>query len=76
MVVGSHDWKLCIVISMEREGEVTAQSYTNDTMFSTQEDAEVHGITMGQQIIDGKAPEVSETSIQQLEKRGLLPKGK
>lgn len=58
--VGSQDWKSSILISTEREGAVSSQSYTNDTLFARQEDAEIHGITLGQQIIDGKAPEASE----------------
>ena len=58
---GSQEWKPGIVISTEREGVVTTQSYTDDTRFLSEEDADHHGITMGQQIIDGKAPEVLET---------------
>lgn len=59
--LSTHQWKPSIVISSEREGVVSTQSYTDDTMFGTEEDADLHGITMGQQIIDGMAPEVSET---------------
>jgi len=59
--VGRQEWKPSIVISTEREGAVTSQSYTDDTVFSTEGDADIHGITMGQQIIDGRAPGVLET---------------
>lgn len=55
------EWKPGIVISSQCDGVVTTHSYTDATVFSTEEDADQHGITMGQQIIDGKAPEVSET---------------
>jgi hypothetical protein len=55
------EWKPGIVISSQCDGVVTTRSYTDVTVFSTEEDADQHGITMGHQIIDGKAPEVSET---------------
>lgn len=58
--LGTQQWKPSIVISSERVGVVSTQSYTDDTLFLTEEDADVHGITLGQQIIDGMAPEVSE----------------
>jgi hypothetical protein len=59
--LGTQQWTPSIVISSEREGVVSTQSYTDDTMFGTEENVDLHGITMGQQIIDGIAPEVSET---------------
>ena len=57
---GSQEWKPGIVISTERGGIVTTQSYTDDTTFAMEEDADLHGITMGQLVIDGQALEVSE----------------
>ncbi len=59
--LGTQQWKPSIVISSEREGVVSTRSYTDDTLFPMEVDADLHGITMGQQIIDGMAPEVSET---------------
>ena len=58
--VGTHEWKPKIMISTEREGVVASQSYTHDTTYIMEEDADLHGITMGQQIIDGSAPPVPE----------------
>jgi hypothetical protein len=57
---GENEWKPKIVISSEREGVVTSQPYTDETIYTTEEAADTHGITLGQQIIDGKAPELSE----------------
>ncbi len=59
--VGTHEWKTAIEISVEREGVVATQSYTHDTKYIREDDADLHGITMGQQIIDGSAPQVSES---------------
>jgi hypothetical protein len=53
-------WKPEIVISSEREGTPTTQSYADDITYATKEAVDNHGITLGQEIIDGKAPEVSE----------------
>jgi hypothetical protein len=36
-------------------GVITTQSYTDDATFAMEEDADLHEITMGQQVIDGKA---------------------
>jgi hypothetical protein len=58
--MGTSEWQPSVVISTEREGIVTTQTFTDDTSFSTELDADLHGITMGQQIIDGQAPAVSD----------------
>ena len=57
---GTIAWRAKIEISSEREGIVTAEPYTDDTTYATEEAADTHGITLGQAIIDGKAPELSE----------------
>jgi hypothetical protein len=57
---GKNQWRPKIEISSEREGIVTAEPYSDDTTYATEEAADNHGITLGQAIIDGKAPELSE----------------
>ena len=56
---GQNAWKPEIEISSEREGIVASRPYTDDTTYPTEEAADTHGIQLGQDIIDGKAPEVS-----------------
>ena len=53
------EWKPEIEISSEREGIVTAEPYTDDTTYATEEAADTHGIKLGREIIDGKVPELS-----------------
>jgi len=53
------EWKPEIVISSEREGIVTSRPYADETTYLTEEAADDHGIQLGQDIIDGKAPELS-----------------
>ena len=53
------EWKPEIVISSEREGIVTWQPYADETTYTTEEATDNHGIKLGQDIIDGKVPELS-----------------
>lgn len=53
------EWKPEILISSEREGIVTSEPYTDETTYTTEEAADNHGIKLGQDIIDGKVPELS-----------------
>lgn len=53
------EWKPEIVISSEREGIVAWQPYADETTYTTEEAADSHGVTLGQDIIDGKVPELS-----------------
>jgi hypothetical protein len=55
-----NEWKPEIVISTEREGVVTAEPYTDETTYITEEAADTYGIKLGQDIIDGKVRELSE----------------
>jgi hypothetical protein len=56
-----NDWKPEIVISSEREGVVMAQRYTDETIYTTEEAADTYGIKLGQDIVDGKVPDLSVT---------------
>jgi hypothetical protein len=58
--LGTNEWRPKIEISSEREGIVAAKPYTDDTTYATEEAADTHGIKLGQAIIDGKAPVLSE----------------
>jgi hypothetical protein len=55
------EWKPEIVISSEREGIVSAQRYTDETTYTTEEAADTYGIKLGQDIVDGKVPDLSVT---------------
>jgi hypothetical protein len=58
--LGKDEWRAEIEISSEREGIVMAEPYKDDTTYATEEAAVTHRIKLGQAIIDGKAPELSE----------------
>ena len=57
---GKNEWRSRIEISSEWEGIVAAELYTDETIHATDEAADTHGIQLGQDIIDGKAPELSQ----------------
>jgi hypothetical protein len=57
---GKNEWRPKIEISSEREGIVTAEPYTDDTTYATEDAADTHGVKLGREIVDGKAPELSE----------------
>ena len=57
---GKNEWRSWIEISSEREGIVAARPYTDETIHATEEAADTHEIQLGQALIDGKAPELSE----------------
>jgi hypothetical protein len=52
-------WKLTISIAWQENGASTMKSFTTDTPYQTESEADVHGITFGQRIIDGKIPGIS-----------------
>jgi hypothetical protein len=56
---GKNEWRPEIEISSEREGVVTSRPYTDETTYPTEEAADTHGIQLGQDIIEGKAPKIS-----------------
>jgi len=53
-LVDSMQWTLAIVISWECEGTVTSRPFSADSVYATEDEADLHGVTFGQRIIDGK----------------------
>ena len=56
--LAENEWKPEIEISSQRDGVVTSQPYTDETIYPTEEAADTHGIQLGQEIVDGKTPVV------------------
>ena len=59
MKLDKDEWKREIEISSQREGVVTARPYTDETIYPTEEAADMHGIQLGQGVVDGRTPVVS-----------------
>jgi hypothetical protein len=56
-LLDSKQWMLSIVIDWERDGRVTGRPFSaTENTYPTEAEADLHGITYGQRIIDGKVP--------------------
>ena len=47
-------WRLLIVISFEDQRGVRSREFSPEVLYATEHDADIHGATLGQRIIDGK----------------------
>ena len=64
-------WLIQITIAWEHAGGEIDLPFSLDTLYLTETEADAHGITFGQRLIDGK---VSERSVER--EQLLLSKGK
>jgi len=55
----TEQWKPTIAITWERRGGMTSRKFSGPITYSTKQEADDHGITFGQQIIDGQVLEMS-----------------
>ena len=47
-------WQFRIVISFKQHGAMQSREFSSDILYITEHDADIHGITFGQHLIDGK----------------------
>ncbi|MBH0198301.1 MAG: hypothetical protein HP497_02635 [Nitrospira sp.] len=47
-------WGLHIFISVQHPRGIQTREFSSDVLYATEEEADVHGITFGQRVIDGK----------------------
>jgi hypothetical protein len=47
-------WRLRIVVSAENSPDVRPREFSSEILSSTEQEADIHGITFGQRLIDGK----------------------
>jgi hypothetical protein len=52
-------WQLCIVISIRPHGGVKPRQFSSEILYATEQEADSHGIDLGQRIIDGKVEGLS-----------------
>jgi len=67
----SGQWQLRIVISFETHRGVRAREFSADGLYGTEQEADVHGITFGQRIIDGKVEGQSVTDLKTEDRRAM-----
>jgi hypothetical protein len=55
----SGKWELNIRILWKSDGMVTMRTFTAPGLYDTEDEADIHGITYGQRIVDGKVAGVT-----------------
>jgi hypothetical protein len=55
------EWTINLEIFWEHHGTTMTQSVTADTVYVSEEEADLHGIAYAQRIIDGKVPGLALT---------------
>jgi hypothetical protein len=66
-------WQLCIVISIRPHGGVKPRQFSSDVLYATEQEADRHGIELGQCIIDGKVEGLS-VAYMKMENRRATPR--
>jgi hypothetical protein len=52
-------WQIRILISCESPRGIRTREFSSMVLYGTEQEADIHGITFGQRIIDGKVPGLS-----------------
>ena len=65
-------WRLCIVISLkDPQGGRSREFSSFDVLYATEQEADIHGITFGQRLIDGKVEGQSVTDMKTDDRRAM-----
>lgn len=56
---GTGQWRLSISIAWEKDGTTISRTYWMPVKYPTEMEADLHGITFGQRIIDGEVAGLS-----------------
>jgi hypothetical protein len=67
--VDSETWRLGIFISVEDDRGVRMRAFSPDGVYATEQEADVHGITFGQRVIDGKVDRQSVRDLKMEDRR-------
>ena len=68
---GEKEWRLRIFISFEQHGGVKTREFSPDVVYATEQEAEIHGITFGQLLIDGKVEGRSIMDMRMEDRRAM-----
>ena len=62
-------WRLHILISVNTSQGIQTREFSADVLYATEEEADIHGITFGQRIIDGRVNGQYVSDLKTLERR-------
>ena len=70
-LVDGEQWQLFIFISVEDERGVRTRTFSPEGLYATEQEADIHGITFGQRLIDGKVEGRSVTDMKTTDRRAM-----
>ena len=62
-------WQLRIFVSVDNHQGVKAREFAADVVYATEQEADIHGITFGQRLIDGKVEGQSVMDMKTVDRR-------
>jgi hypothetical protein len=68
-LVDRERWRLCISISLEDHRGVRTREFSSEVLYATEQEADIHGTTFGQRLIDGKVEGQSVMDMKTAERR-------
>ena len=70
-LVEDETWRLCIFISVEDDRGVRTREFSAEGLYATEQEADIHGTTFGQRLIDGKVAGQSVTDMKREDRRAM-----
>jgi hypothetical protein len=67
----SEKWQLRIFVSVDDHRGVKAREFSADVLYATEREADIHGITFGQRLIDGKVEGQSVIDMKTVDRRAM-----
>ena len=67
----SAQWRLRIVISFKGHQGVRTREFSSEVLYATEQEADIHGATFGQRLIDGKVEGQSVLEMRTEERRAM-----
>ena len=67
----SEQWRLRIVISFKGHQGVRTREFSSEVLYATEQEADIHGATFGQRLIDGKVEGQSVLEMRTEERRAM-----
>jgi|SRR5262245_29342389 len=71
LLVDGDQWQLLIFISVEDEHGVRTRTFSPESLYATEQEADIHGITFGQRLIDGKVEGQSVMDMKTTDRRAM-----
>ena len=67
----SEQWRLCIFISFEDHRGVRTREFSSEVLYATEQEADIHGTTFGQRLIDEKVEGQSIMEMRTEDRRAM-----